>query len=1693
MPRKIQIMVEQLDGSLDDFETIRQLLFASSFFEEVADVIKKIYVPTLTRQALRAIRGLHNRERLNKLFDINIVDPVFPLVRKNLLSACQEAVLSCLQTQEEAKNEPIVKMLACDITSLVESGSILTCLRKYLKRETQKALVDVIFHLEANSALSTLANILENGSEDTYNFVDLWERMYLVDSLASSNAASVIDLSGPGQHYEGLKSPLSAPVLKLVHRQLGNLDDKMDNKRWDNFREAVLKPSIRKNFAEEFNQILKNPEDFDNFFESFQYQYCADVRSAFAEDLFHGNSAAVDTAETVFCLIFPESAFPTIQPLDMHLKTKNLRSFFEAYGKESFLRSGDQIRSALLNYSHEASPEASGFESLIRSSIMICCCECFRWGTNTEFHREWQQSWLEKSRAILAQANTLAQLSINADAEEIVAHVNLNLAVALMAAIPNEALRMETFKPMFYSDRQNKVTSKEIREYLAAIDGEFDSVKARLYYILYEYADDQEDDDIDKILEESCALVMSPTGAGCEFPILLKVVENLLEEIRELYDCDDYGEGVSSFIMITDPSNLEDLKEYQFLSKIMKNCSHGEFRSTIFKDPLFVAFSNAIFSMVKIDFLNRSQQDESVQSSITITEDSTLKAVFGSVQLLGSPTFQSSHVCLRALFASAFMRLFLSDVADALFNGGRLPRNVVDAVEKCCGQGAHDVAEMTPIGRSLSIYFLRCLRHNHGVPQCDMERVSSEFFEIFAKFPWPGSESACRLTFDPFLGNRPDTSSSDQEIAKAFNALDVFRSSRVIPGDVDAGTFLLVIASSLLTGERCMHSEGIHRVLNYIESINANDEVKGFICALLKQQPPYKATTTTPVDELLLLSLISQSALLLPGSLCPLKNGLYGPESIAQTFMAAAPSNPAAEALRLMRRMQREWGITAYYRCNNPGCGEIYGVMDCGLTYETRRCPKCGQDIGNRRGADFHTAAANQERLSEAQVDEVIQRAQGEMGWKPHNDESLADRNFSIRNLNNYSFRVLHLVTNLSLIAHELRYGMSDRANPCWDQSKLDLLFLQEISGLTIEELGITLHECIKNMASISGSSGYALSTARDRAQWEARCQDEVLFRPTKAGAQELLQRYGPRNDVENALEIAINKQFDDWGTMLPWPELYQVLPQPAISKLLDAAQLPSTKDEFPFVSLAMERHKELSLVKHLRPLLQWPLFLRKNDWRFTRVQYERLSLDEFLSLTYEGDEPGHNAAEKSYLAFSEAFNEVVDYCMREKIPLNVMCDRYEYPSDPHDPHSFPLPPKMVLHDYSKARLLPQKAEIDEIDYVVLYAMLDKLAKVQNEILRDGDLSTSSTRARPKVSVQALGGDQVSAQMLINVRPSRFWFDLLTQWNTSGVENIYKFAFGAQEEYLRESLAENKVFIKPFTRDAVLKLIDVKFKGEGFKTNLNLVQRVRELVGNAYPMPNRNYVQDSDLCRDQQKVNDILSSLESVFLSIVNEAAEFGQEYDLSGDLTLYKYCQRWMESECPEILDERMLEEVQLKHVIALYEVLEDMISERTVEGCAEQYKVAIDGPMKAELNDFCKFLSKPGDATLAGTDISEVALEFMEATVRRFIRRFLVSPEHHGRSFDPDYPIQDLFSEYFWSPATGIGEDDFIARFPEALQLQHVFSTWKHILTKLEDYREQRERGQQALSSSLLRPTTRQTAPRSRRARDQQRRQRR
>lgn len=133
--------------------------------------------------------------------------------------------------------------------------------------------------------------------------------------------------------------------------------------------------------------------------------------------------------------------------------------------------------------------------------------------------------------------------------------------MALVAAIPNEALNMGTFQSVFASNRHDKVTSQEIREYLATIDGEFDGAKARVYHILYEYADKSAD--IHKIMEESCSLVTSSTGAGTAFPVLLKAVDNLLEEFLDAYNCNDYGKGVAEFVLRGEPLDLE---EYQFLS-----------------------------------------------------------------------------------------------------------------------------------------------------------------------------------------------------------------------------------------------------------------------------------------------------------------------------------------------------------------------------------------------------------------------------------------------------------------------------------------------------------------------------------------------------------------------------------------------------------------------------------------------------------------------------------------------------------------------------------------------------------------------------------------------------------------------------------------------------------------------------------------------------------------------------------------------------------------------------------------------------------------------------------------------------------------------------------------------------------------------------------------------------------------------
>merc|ERR1712195_204154 len=113
-----------------------------------------------------------------------------------------------------------------------------------------------------------------------------------------------------------------------------------------------------------------------------------------------------------------------------------------------------------------------------------------------------------------------------------------------------------------------------------------------------------------------------------------------------------------------------------------------------------------------------------------------------------------------------------------------------------------------------------------------------------------------------------------------------------------------------------------------------------------------------------------------------------------------------------------------------------------------------------------------------------------------------------------------------------------------------------------------------------------------------------------------------------------------------------------------------------------------------------------------------------------------------------------------------------------------------------------------------------------------------------------------------------------------------------------------------------------------------LFSNVRKEVGHAFPLPGEDYIR-SDLGRNAPKVSSLLQSLEAVFLCIVNES-----DGTFSGETELQAFCNHHMqEGESLGILslDKTNLKSTKLKHLICLFELLEDICSDLIVHEGSE------------------------------------------------------------------------------------------------------------------------------------------------------------
>ena len=1716
-----QVMVDQIDGSRAEFDRVRKLVSAKSMHETIINEIKEV-LPGLILPALRGIRlpiyCLEYKKNLEKII-IN-----YP----PLMLYLQRQIEMKFKDEHYGKN-PLFK-LACNIRELVERGSISSCMTNYVRTFTLESLTELLYHLQKESALGVLLNILNMKKRSlslSRSEEQLWCSLFLKNKVEMKVVGGQYDLSSPGDYYKCLQCPLSHLFMQQFQRlkkpvDVGRGINNQGWTRWCEFRKGILAPKLAQIFSdavkpaetktcEEKLDYKPRPCSYDDgalfdcnkLFIQYASRYFIDIRSALFERLLLANES-LDTNSEDFLKELVLTALPDTMtnsmkhPLDVHYYTEHIESLLH-YILQFLLRETKRMEKANQNLSQTDALGSlkcdllsaakrkeifseEGFDCLISDSIGILCGYWLESGHLCFERKAEQQEWIENANLTLHQAEEFDCQNGNSD-EWPMQFSNLALCADILAIIPYRFLNQKTMSALS-SIFNPKVKSTIVADILLWIDnlgnakedpdGSLGRVKAALHFALLEYMDNNPDDK-GEILEHSFSLDISYS-----FSLYLQVATNLLEINKTEKDKERFSTVFEAIIAKDGNSDiLMEIKSKAEYNALVKRFSvhdgvHESKKEQSLEDlrssKIFAALSQALCFATFIKEEHDSKNGRK-SSCIDLTDEIMINCFKKSVELLRSAKESTSgepKLVIRRLFATAYIKIFIAQLV-AHRDDPNHCGEAASVVSKVIGERA---CSIPGIENSIAVYALRELRHRHRVEMSKLLHEIHHILPFLQNFPWPCEDSTQALGIDPFIGALVGCSEF-KEVAdqnRDRKSLGIYFPTDAISDNSDALQEIRHGNDVRVPNIECFARVVISK--SFLQNIDSADALKNIVkhlhergfeilASVVSHGAQLSCQNDSSYNHKLLLSLIAQCALVLPGKKCPLAVAITHLDRIHTSFMVASRSDPRSEIFenQLEMKLSSDDNIDALYRCRNvmkdgSQCGFIYAVGHCGKTDESDTCKNCGINIGNKKGAEMHTIAKHQERLTPERVEQIRHQYENVKGFAEHDRRFLDLHTYKCRTLTPVAFRILHLMSNICLMLSNMnnREVIASR----WEILQNDLEQLKKLtSHLSPEALCASLHSCILAISEevLPGTSDLGvLTSAAARGEWETAFTKKVASIIEGTNSNRLVEMSQPRGHIVNALETTINVQRDNWKGRNLMNECFQVMPKPSLSELELRMQNTATFQKWKFLKCVMGNRKSLYIVKCLHPLLEWPLFLRKNyKWKFTRAEFEELNVDNLVN--QHTDAYLKEKAKELYKKFAKAWNEVYDFL--EGSPLRLNCD--EITISKLQPN-----PKLAYLGSQQSNasnaLNPQKEQF--------LAIIMKLCSIQNKFLTlsDSVMKRESNMRRPRVTLKELVGRPLQ---IIDTNPRALVTLLLEQLQLS--ENgIFECNFDheAQENALRR-LLDNKALISLESQEQVraeFEVSEMPFKGEGFIMRKNLLSNVRKAVGHDFPLPNEDVLK-TKLEQNIPKASYLMQSIETIFLCIVNEA-----DGTFDGETELQLFCSHHIEDgESLGFCNSHgiNLESIRLKHLICLFEILEDICSDEIIqegsEAVPEYYRNErgfLTKDMKKEIDELCAALTKKNEPRLQSESMSIRALTYLEVTLRRFLRRYLTDEQNlkDNKSFDPDIKLKDEYGMVLfdlWTPVSGITEETFEKHFPRSLKLKHVFHAQQYLRLKLEDVR--------------------------------------
>ncbi|PKC70591.1 hypothetical protein RhiirA1_439366 [Rhizophagus irregularis] len=756
-------------------------------------------------------------------------------------------------------------------------------------------------------------------------------------------------------------------------------------------------------------------------------------------------------------------------------------------------------------------------------------------------------------------------------------------------------------------------------------------------------------------------------------------------------------------------------------------------------------------------------------------------------------------------------------------------------------------------------------------------------------------------------------------------------------------------------------------------------------------------------------------------------------------------------------------GVTRY-ACK---CGMKYVIANCGGAVTTSTCPNCKSIIG---GTSYKPAAGNT-RIDTEPIAQVSANDQAGYIGEPVN-QTLTH---SVRSLPPTSYRILHLIVHALIGAsapqpalaflRKNNQNATDTERYCMDHIRSDWAILKNLLNCSDENLALMFHSLISSMTEKPPLPNQQIKSSADRENWETEFHRNYIapqirnITETATNYRMKLNAALAKNQKNNVIEGEINQT-------LVMDKQYRVENLPALWRSIGLvnfesfrayymSDLAKNRTNYPFLSIFFKYAGQLELLKHLLPIVKFVQVLNsKLGYQLTRQKARDMSFRQFIENQSNGDENREifNGLKTAFDDFSEGWNRVLPFVRR------YQC--HELPREKPN-MTYKLPVVFGLMEPKDTGIL-------------LCAILDFLVDLQNKFLEEVmsippgtcrslkfldeptfnvEQTVSSTSKIQSAKSNTPSGYYLQSMRIDHARSANIinfdWDDEILAYSqrnlavAKGQDIIYDLT--KIEAELANILVFEKVHIETHP-ESQLYLELFPYHMELFQGCMRILSDIKNLITQEpIPADKMNllgvsgisssfmFPQESTL----DNASEILSSLE-ILLCFVKRTAVG------DGEIPIKDYVSRWMKLSslyAHEGFARFLNIDLRLKHLVALYEFVEEQVANLKIKYIHDKYKA----PLSTEMRNA---IIKSVDFEQQTTTKEMIPAEAFALALKRFMLRFLTL--ENQKEMEPLYVYLTDNSLNFW-PST-IPEKRIEALFPEILLVANTYDAYDFTMRRIE-----------------------------------------